>query len=71
MPSADSFCDCVTFGILGTFQRTGEGGWVVIGWCGLLTSYAKRRNKKKKEFAILTVKVKLAWRNSMSLVSRW
>ena len=62
LPAADSFCDCVTFGILGTFQRVykceglgkrngllvvGSLLLVVVGLC-LSSSSAQRRNKNKK-----------------------
>jgi hypothetical protein len=55
-----------------------RGGWVIgwLGWCwlfdvgcGLLSSHVQRTKKKKKS-DILTVKIKLAPRNSMSLISR-
>jgi hypothetical protein len=72
LPATDSFWDCMMFGILGTFQRVGDGGWVgwLVGGCGLLSSYVKRRNNNKKKLGILTVKIKLALRNLLSLLSR-
>ena len=36
LPVADSFCDCLMFGILGTFQRVyklGGGGWLAVVIC--------------------------------------
>ena len=50
--AADSFCDCVMFGILGTFQRV-YNAWVlrsgIIGqgmW--FVSIHARRRNKGKE-----------------------
>jgi hypothetical protein len=71
---ADSFCNCVTFGILGTFQRVYTcwgskrlvGCWLVVGR-GLLSRCAQRRNKKVN---ITMVKLRLAPRNSTPVISR-
>ena len=69
LPAADSSCDCVTFGILGTFHgvyinargprgRVAVGCWllVVVGH-DLLSSCMQRNNKKKLD--ILMAKIKL------------
>jgi hypothetical protein len=57
LPAADSFCNYVTFGILGTFKVCinaraphWQGGLLVIprGWLGFVSSPVQRRNKKKK-----------------------
>ena len=50
LPAADSFCDCLIFGILGPFLRLYK--WpgperLVVG-NGLLSSLAQRRNNNKK-----------------------
>ena len=47
LPAADSFCNCVTFGILGSFER--QSGLLVIGWLLVvvgrcLLSSVQRRN---------------------------
>lgn len=46
IPAADSFCKCVTFGILGTFQRINnarallEGaGWLAGGWMQFVAGF--------------------------------
>lgn len=58
MPAADSFWDCVAFGILGSFQRVdkcwgpeGRGRWLLViegGRLGFVSSYDLRRNKRKE-----------------------
>jgi hypothetical protein len=79
LPVADSFCDCVMFGILGTFQKypgPQELGscwcccWLIgSNYCWPVLLHVQRRNKKKK-LDILRVKIKFAPRNSTPLISR-
>ena len=64
MPAKDNFCDCVTFGILRTFETAPRGK--VVGWLplivvsrDLLVSHVQRRNNKKI-LDVLMVKIKLA-----------
>jgi hypothetical protein len=57
LTAEDNFCNCVVFGILGTFQwvckckgpEKLEGWWLVIqeGWLRFV-SHAQRRNKRKE-----------------------
>jgi hypothetical protein len=50
LPASDSFRDCVTFGILGTFQRVHTGwGSERWGWLWFVRSCAQRRNKTAKK----------------------
>ena len=50
--------------------RAPKGGLFVVVGFGLLSSCVQRRNNTKKKSDILTVKIKLAPRNSMPLISR-
>jgi hypothetical protein len=55
LPAADSFCDCLTFGTLGTLQSIYKCqgpkrcGWLVVIGHGLLSGHALRRNKEEEE----------------------
>ena len=73
LPVAESFCHCVTFGILDTFRRVPRGRvscWRVVVGNGLFSCCEQRRKNHKKELDILTLKTKLSPRTSMPLISR-
>ena len=63
LPAADSFCNCVMFGILGTFQRALLGGvsgyWSFRG-LGVVGSHVQRRNKKEIRFMDISLSVPLS-----------
>lgn len=58
LPAAESFCNCVTFGILGTFQKVykfqsseRQNLWLVVVqgcWLQFFSNCAQWRNKKKE-----------------------
>ena len=47
LSAADSFCDCVTFGTLGTFQRVSRGGGGSFWWLGRLLVVAVVKEEAK------------------------
>lgn len=76
LPAAESFCDCVMFGSLGTFRGyiNAKGPercarlFIAVGH-HLLSSCEQRRNNKK-QIDILTAKIKFAPRDSTPQISR-
>ena len=50
--------------------KRGTGCWLAAVCHSFLNSHAQRRNNKKKKLDVLMVNIKLAPRNSTSLISR-
>ena len=47
LTAADSFCDCVTFGILGTFQRNARSLRVGAGCCLIVVVVEEEIERKE------------------------